>query len=172
MISPLSPSALVAPLTAAVQREALRATVHVEQDDGEYWCVSWRINHRADRELFVEYPGHGIAPSVVRIGVYFRDAADATATDGCQQMALEALASRRDALTALGATCTFTFGSTTRDDQTFAWHSSELERWLRAPSAHRDLVVRWDLHEGLPSMHQLERIVQTLAPIWRIWNAL
>jgi hypothetical protein len=144
----------------------------LDQGDDDYWCTSWRINDSADRELFVEYPGRSIAPDVLRIGVYFRDASDATAADGSRTAALEALTARRDALAALGVVCTFTPGSATRDDESFAWGTPDLMRWLTASCANRDLVWRWDLRAGPPPAGQMQSVVQGMVPVWRIWNAL
>ena len=172
MIDRLSLGSLTAPLTAIARREAPSATLHLDQGDDEYWCTSWRINDRADRELFVEYPGRSIAPDLLRVGVYFRDAPDATAVDANRTAALEALTARRDGLAAFGAVCSFTPGSATRDEHTFAWGTPDLVRWLTAPCANRDLVWRWDLRAGPPDAGHVESVVREMAPVWRIWNAL
>ena len=172
MTDHLSLGSLTEPLTAIARREAPSSTLHLDQGDDEYWCASWRINGRADRELFVEYPGRSIAPDVLRVGVYFRDAPDATADDGNRTAALEALTARRDALAALGVVCTWTPGSTTRDDESFPWGTPDLMRWVTASCANRDLVWRWDLRAGPPPAPHLESVVHEMAFVWRIWNAL
>jgi hypothetical protein len=172
MADHLSLGSLTEPLTAIVRREAPSATLHLNQGDDQYWCTSWRINDRTDRELFVEYPGRSVAPDVLRIGVYFRDAPDATAADTNRTAALEALTTRRHALAALGVACTFTAGSATRDDESFAWRTPDLVRWLTTSCANRDLVWRWDLRAGPPPADHIQSVVQGVAPVWRIWNAL
>jgi hypothetical protein len=144
----------------------------VDEGDDEYWCMSWRLNDRADRELFVESPGPFVARDILRVGVYFRDAPDATARADGRATALRALTEQRDALEELGAACTFTPGSATRDDQAFGWRTPDLERWLTASCDNRDLVWRWDLRGGFPTASQLESVVRRLAPVWRTWNAL
>ena len=168
----LDPASLAESLGTLVRREASTAMVNVDEDEDGYWCVSWRIEGNADRELFVEFPGSKIAPDVLRVGIYFRDATGATATADAHRVALEALTTRSDALASLGVICTFTPGDSTRDDQTFAWGQPDLEQWLAESSANRDLVWRYHLRPGPPPVAQLESVVQHLVPVWRAWNQL
>jgi hypothetical protein len=149
MIAPLDPSTLVEAVDAVVRRDTPEATHHVDAGHGDYWCLSWRIDDRAGRELFVEYPGRGIAPDVLRVGVYFQDAATASATPAALEVALGSLTAHRDVLQALGAACTFTPGTSTRDDYVFTWATPDLRRWLTASCANRDLVKRWHVRAGV-----------------------
>ena len=105
----LDPASLADSLGTLVLRDASTATLHFEEGEDGYWCVS------------------------------------------C---------------------CTFTFGDSTRDDRTFAWGQPDLERWLADSSANRDLVWRYHLRPVLPSVAQLESVVQHLVPVWREWNQL
>ena len=156
MTTLVDPGTLIEALTTVARRAVPSATLHLDQGD-DYWCLSWRINDRADRELFVEYPGRGIAPDVLRVGVYFRDAPHAIAAAAAHEVALAALTARRDALAALGAVCTFTPGASTRDDDIFAWATSDLLRWLTGSCANRDLVWRYDLRAGAPPVDHLSQ---------------
>ena len=165
-------SSVAEKLTAMVRREVPSASLHeVEGDDG-YWCLSWRLNDRAERELFLEIPERSVAPDVLRVGVYFEDAPAATGTAKARTAALEVLTARRNALEKLGAVCTFTPGSSTRDDFAFTWQTPDLDRWLTASCANRDLVWRWDLRAGAPAPDHLTSVVEELAPVWRVWNSL
>jgi hypothetical protein len=172
MAPDLDPRALADALTATVYRDVPSAALDVQHEDDDYWCISWRINNNADRELFVEHPGPSIAPGVLRVGVYFRDAPDASATATRRTRTLEALTEQRDALTALGAVCTFTSGSSTRDTDTVAWQTHDLVHWLTVSCANRDLVWRWDLEAGPPTVEQLISVLHSLVPVWRRWNSL
>jgi hypothetical protein len=172
MIAPLDPSTLVEAVDAVVRRDTPEATHHVDAGHGDYWCLSCRIDDRAGRELFVEYPGRGIAPDVLRVGVYFQDAATASATPAALEVALGSLTAHRDVLQALGAACTFTPGTSTRDDYVFTWATPDLRRWLTASCANRDLVKRWHVRAGVPSANDIRAVISELAPVWRAWNSL
>jgi hypothetical protein len=141
-VTNLDPASLADSLGTLVLRDASTATLHFNEGEDGYWCVSWRIDGNADRELFVEFPSSEIDPDVLRVGIYVRDAPGAIATAHAHRVALEALTTRSDALASLGVICTFTPGDSTRDDHTFAWGRPDLERWLADSCANRDLVWR------------------------------
>jgi hypothetical protein len=159
-------------LAAVVSRDAPDATFHTDEGDDGYWCFSWQLEDRADRELFVEFPGLNIAPDILRVGIYFRDAPSATVAPRDRNVALEAVIARADVLAALGVACTFTPGDATRDDRAFSWQAADLAGWFTESCPNRDLVRRYDLRPGWPSVDQLASVVHELVPIWRTWNTL
>src|SRR5687767_14559200 len=84
-------------LTRLVSGVAAGAVAHLEDEAG-YFCLSWRVDENADRELFVEAAGPTIPPPVVRVGVYFRDAAGVTQSPQAREAALKALLDARTTL--------------------------------------------------------------------------
>ena len=164
--------ALAQELTARVTGFVPAATLHVVHESDAYCCASWQIRACGARELFVEQPGRAIAPFILRVGVYFQDSPFVTSQQPSQQVALDALTTHRAALQALGANCTFTKGSETRDDIVFDWSDQDLIKWLAKRSDNRDLVWRWDFSKGEPGVQQLEDILAALLPVWVVWNSL
>jgi hypothetical protein len=171
MSGTLDPVSLAQALAPIVLRDAPAATFHGDTGDDGYWCISWRLNHRAKRELFVELPGVRIAPNLLRVGIYFQDALVVSALNG-RSGAMDAVDSRRDVLAALGVAPTFTYGDTTRDDRIFTLAASDLVVWLGESCPHRDLVRRHDLQAAEPTISQLSSQFEALTPIWQTWNAL
>ena len=145
-------------------------TFDIIHGSDNYACASWRLNQCGARELFVEQPGSAIAPFILRVGIYFQDAVRATAGDNGS--AFGALATHRPALQALGACCTFTPASGTRDDRVFGWSDQHLTEWLTGASDNRDLVWLWDFRKGEPELQKLEEVLTALHPVWLSWNAL
>lgn len=173
--SPLTPDrfdAFARPLTARVVALAPTATVSIDHGADAYACASWRLDGRTDRELFVEQPGPAITPFILRVGIYLRDAGAMTARADALTAAFQALMAHRATLQALGARCTFTPGSRTRDDTVFGWSDRDLHEWLTAASAHRDLVWRRDLREGEPDVQKVGDVLAALVPLWHVWNSL
>ena len=164
--------AVVLQLNARVSASTPSATFHVNHGPDGYRCASWRINEYAARELFVEEPGSTIAPFILRVGIYFQDAELATSAPNRKAAAFSALTAQRQALQALGARCTFTPGSDTRDDRVFGWSDQDLTDWLTSASANRDLVWLWDLRKGEPELQQVKAVLAALHPVWLSWNAL
>jgi hypothetical protein len=124
------------------------------------------------RELFIEQPGSAIAPSRLRVGIYFVDAVQATATPAAGVRAFEALRDHRPVLQTLGVTPVLTSGSLTRDDRDLGWSDRELTEFLTGPSEHRDLVWLWDLSQGEPASLRLREVLSALAPVWVAINAI
>jgi hypothetical protein len=164
--------AIIPGLTARVRDVAPEARTHLEEGSSGYFCASWRLDDRADRELFVEQAGPHVAPFVLRVGIYFADAAAATSQPASLEAASAALLKARPGLEAIAAVPTFTQGTTTRDDTRYGWSDDELRAWLTRKSAHRDLVCVWDLHGGLPAQLEIDRAIRELLPVWKAWNAL
>jgi hypothetical protein len=172
---PLNPerfNAFAQQLVARVSALAPAAAVSIDHAADAYACASWRLDGRTDRELFVEQPGAAIAPLILRVGIYCRDAPAATALAEARTAAFEALTGHRATLQALGTHCTFTPGSRTRDDTVFGWSDRDLNEWLTAASAHRDLVWRRDLREGEPDVQKFGDVLVALVPVWLAWNSL
>ena len=159
-------------LNARVHAVTPLATFDVIHGPDSYCCASWRLNNCGARELFVEQPGSKISPFTLRLGVYFQDAETVTAGSDGKAAALQALITHRSVLQALGARCTFTPGSGTRDDRVFGWSEQDLTEWLTSASENRDLVWLWDFRKGEPDPQQLEAVLAALHPIWISWNAL
>ena len=164
--------ALAHRLTTRICQVVSAATLHLIHESDAYCCASWRLNERAERELFIEQPGSAVAPFILRVGVYFQDAPLTTAQAATRQVAFAALVNSRSILQPLGVSCTFTPGSGTRDDRVFGWSDTDLIEWLTGPSDNRDLVWRWDMRSDNPSEKFLEEVLSALLPVWVAWNSL
>ena len=171
-IAPPPFDALAHRLTTRICQVVPTATLHLIHESDAYCCASWRLNERAEREMFIEQPGSAVAPFILRVGVYFQDAPLATAQAAPRQVALAALVNSRAILQPLGVSCTFTPGSDTRDDRVFGWSDADLIKWLTGPSDNRDLVWRCDMHSDNPSETLLEEVLIALLPVWVSWNSL
>jgi len=164
--------ALAHRLTTRICQVVPAATLHLIHESHEYCCASWRLNERAERELFIEQPGSGVAPFILRVGIYFQDAPLTTAQAATREVALAALMNSRAILQPLGVSCTFTRGSDTRDDRVFTWSEADLIEWLTGQSNNRDLVWRCDMRSDNPSETLLEEVLSALLSVWVTWNSV
>jgi hypothetical protein len=134
-----------------------------------YFCTAWRIDGREGRELYVEVPGPSECPDVLRVGLYFLDSSAVSRVQADRALVTQQLLNNQQRLRRLDLHLT----SSRRkwDEETFGWTKPEIARWMATPS-HKDLVWRWDLRKGLPSPEKAAAVLNAMAPMWHLINAL